>query len=107
MADYRVPILDTFDWQESILSRATTPPGGPVKGNRYIIKATAQGGWAGHEDDLTYYDGSNWQFYTPTAGWIGFVVDEGLYYYWTGSVWKVLVNSNQADLDEFFVEVMG
>lgn len=104
---YRVPILDEFDWQVAVLSRATSPPGGPAKGNRYIIIATATGAWATYENYVTYYTGSTWKFVQPSEGWMAYVKDEDSYYTYTGSIWKKSIHKNSGAIDEMFVEVMG
>ena len=104
---YRVPILDTFDWQESVKSRATTPPGAPAKGDRYIVIAIAGGAWAGQENKIAFCSnatGPVWTFVTPTAGWNTYVVDEGAYYYWNTVSWGLVNNSS---IDEMYIEVMG
>lgn len=103
---YRVPILDMFDWQEAVAGRVASPPAAN-RGDRYIIIPTASGAWAGHNNDITYYDGSNWIFVTPTTGWVGYVTNESSYYYWNGSIWRKLLHKTSADIDEMFVEVMG
>ena len=97
--DYRVPILDTFDWQESVISRASTPPVSPARGDRYIV-LTGTGAWSNAT-------GPVWTFVTPTVGWVGHVDDQDAWYFWTGSVWKKLLHKNTGAMDEMFVEVMG
>jgi len=106
MADYRVPILDTFDWQEAVKGRLATPPGSPARGDRYVVIATASGGWSGQEGKIAYCSnatGPVWTFVTPTVGWNTYVIDEGAYYYWNGSNW--ITTSNV--IDEMYIEVMG
>lgn len=50
------------------------PPAG-VHGARYIVQATATGAWTGHEDDVAYYNGTAWKFFTPADGWSGWDKD--------------------------------
>ena len=57
----------------------TAPPGSPANGDAYIPASPATGDWAGHEDDIAYYN-AGWQFVTPKAGWRVFVDDEGVFY---------------------------
>lgn len=71
----------------------TAPPGSPADGAIYIVKATATGAWATHEDDIAYYDTNTWVFFTPEEGWIAYIVDEDVYAVWTGTAWA---DSNNA-----------
>jgi len=54
----------------------TDPPGSPAAGDTYIPAATATGDWAAHEDDIAYFDGTDWAFYTPRLGWLCYIEDE-------------------------------
>ena len=87
---YRVPVLETFAWQASIITRSlSTPPvsPAPVKNDRYIVKATGSGDWATYDNEIAFYDGSVWKFTAPTEGFICWVQDENLYYRYDGSIW--------------------
>ena len=87
---YRVPILDTFEYQQPVLDKdLITSPGvtGGNKGDRYIVGATG-GDWStGTVLDITYYDGADWQFVTPTNGFIVWVEDEKEFYRFSEGVW--------------------
>jgi hypothetical protein len=87
MANYRVPILDYFIWQRPVEDKdLSSAPSGPSKGDSYIIGDSAPSGdaWAGHEGDITYYNGSAWVFITKEEGMFVYVKDEDeLYYYIT------------------------
>lgn len=64
-----------------------TPPGSPSEGDSYIIATSATGAWASKDLNFTtYFDGA-WYFFPPTEGMRVYVVDEGLYYRYSGSVW--------------------
>jgi hypothetical protein len=107
---YRVPVLDKFAWQEAVLSRASAPPGSPVRGDRYLVIPTASGAWSGHETEIAYCcnaTGPVWEYVTPSEGWVAYVNDEDAYYYYTGAIWKKLIHKNTGFIDEMFVEVMG
>ena len=103
---YRVPILDKFEWQGPVITKSLSSPPAGVKGNRYIVKATGSGAWAGQTNAITYYNGSTWVFVTPTEGYTAWVLDEDTYYYWSGSAWQTFSNLPNT-VDEFYVEVMG
>ena len=86
--------------QDSAIDRLATPPGSPTTGDRYLVIATATGLWAGQEDDIAEWDGTQWVFYTPVTGWQLSVDDEtdGIYYY-GGSAWtKKFYESTTASL---------
>ena len=92
MAQYRVADLDAFPWQGQIIDRdLSSPPGSPAKGDRYIIKATGTGAWAGHDNAITYYSGSAWVFIAPIEGLVCWIKDEDLFIRHNGSTWDVLI----------------
>lgn len=65
--------------QGRVLSRGSNaPPGSPLDGDRYIVKAspTPTGAWAGHGNAFAYYRSNAWQFQTPQNGWLVYCVDE-------------------------------
>lgn len=88
MPDYRVPVLEAFSWQPPVKDKdLTEAPGAPSKGDRYLVAASG-GDWSGGAaKDITYYDGSDWQFDTPSEGWICWVEDENLFYHFDGTNW--------------------
>lgn len=89
MTVYRLPDRDKFAWQDPVLDKdLTAPPGGESEGDRYIVAATATGAWIGHENKIAEYNGSGWDFYTPTDGWRIDVVDEDALYRYSGSAWE-------------------
>lgn len=55
------------------------PPGGTTAGRVYIVGPSPTGLWAGHAGHVAYYSGG-WLFFIPTAGVLGYVVDEDTYY---------------------------
>jgi len=80
-------ILDTLV-QLAVLDRdLTAPPGSPSEGQRWIVKATATGAWAGHNNAIAAWQDGAWQFSVPSAGWVAFVVDQGSLVVWNGSAW--------------------
>lgn len=70
----------------------STPPGSPSNGDRYLIKPTGTGAWAGHDDELAfYYDG--WRFNTPKEGYTMWVKNEDEYLLYTGTAWVSLTQN--------------
>jgi len=98
MTNYRVPIESTFSWQRPVADRATAPAGGESKGHRYLVIATATGVFTGHEGDIAWYDGSNWQFDSPSAGFMVYVVDEEEVYLYTTS-WATFASMSASVYD--------
>jgi hypothetical protein len=41
----------------------------PSTGDRYLVIATATGAWAGNEEKIASYNGSSWDFITPSKGY--------------------------------------
>jgi hypothetical protein len=52
----------------SIVSYTTTPPGGPVDGQYYIVKAVGTGVWTGFDNQIAYYNISDYVFSPPLEG---------------------------------------
>lgn len=91
----------------------TAPPAtDPADGAKYIVGAGATGLWATHAGDIatfnedgvgagTDYDSGPpvveavepaWTFETPTANDVVAMLDEGVYYYYTGAAWATLAD---------------
>lgn len=87
MTNYKVPTLETFEWQTPVLDKDLyDPPISPNKGDRYIISyspfGSASGDWAGHELNITTWTGLVWDFVIPTDGFMCWIKDEfKLYFY--------------------------
>lgn len=76
--------------QNNVLDLLATPPGGPTTGDRYIVIATATGAWVGQEDDIAEWNGSAWDFTTPSEGWRTWDEDSNRLYFYTGAAWAQL-----------------
>jgi hypothetical protein len=80
-------VLDTLV-QLAVLDRdLSAPPGSPGEGQRWIVKATGTGTWAGHDSQVAAWQDGGWQFSTPQVGWLAYVIDEGAIVTWSGSTW--------------------
>jgi len=89
---YRVPVLETFGWQEPVKSTTiNAAPGSPTKGDRYIIPKVVVPAdvWDGHGDDIAWYDGNEWKYDTPEPGWSTFVEAQLLAFTFNGTEWGV------------------
>ena len=74
-------------WQPSVEDILITPPGSPSLNQRYIVNNNATGAWSGHDDDIAQWNGSGWDFYTPTEGWTVWVKDVDQNYNYNGTDW--------------------
>ena len=59
-------------------------------GNLYIVPTSATGAWSGQDDDLAYYNGSAWEFYTPPEGFEIWVADDDERVRFDGSSWIII-----------------
>jgi len=103
MTDYLVEHRHQIAWQPPIKDKdLETSPDTPSKGDRYIVAGTG-GDWSGGlVNDITYYTGSAWVFITPSEGWILWVEDENLYYYFDGSNWNIKINwTGTVDVNDY------
>jgi hypothetical protein len=93
MSNYRVPIIDKFSWQPPVKSILGTEPGGPAKGDRYVVAVGATGAnWSGQDNKIAYYDGAAWQFDTPAEGWQVYSEGADKFYFYTGSAWAETIS---------------
>ncbi len=85
---YMEGLLNGLDWQESVKDKdLSTPPSSPATGDRYIIKATGTGAWAGHDNNFTEWNGSSWEFVSADEGTCCWVEDEDKNYAYNGTSW--------------------
>ena len=80
------------EFLESVLDRASSPPGSPTSGDRYIIVATATGAWVGKENQVAEYVTNAWQYTSATEGMCAYVDDEDLLYIFNGTSWVPINN---------------
>jgi hypothetical protein len=94
MAEYKIPALNKFEWQPSVLDKdLTAPPANPTKGDRYIVGVGATGAWAGHEGDIATYT-TSWEFTVKKVGMACYVLDENkVYVGWTTAGTWVTIDS--------------
>lgn len=67
----------------------TAPPGSPSAGHRYIVASPATGAFAGQENNIAAYIGSNWIFFTPSEGWRAYDQGANQFIVFNGSAWVV------------------
>ncbi|MFN8958597.1 MAG: DUF2793 domain-containing protein [Hyphomonadaceae bacterium] len=77
--------------QLTLVSRAlSAPPAEPTEGDCYIPKTPATGAWGGLQDQLIAFQNGGWQPVPAKAGWLGWVVDEGINIRFDGSTWHAV-----------------
>lgn len=57
----------------------STPPGSPGDGDCYIVGQGASADWAGEENKIAIFLGTDWYFVTPKPGYFAYVIDEDAY----------------------------
>lgn len=75
-------------WSIAVEDRdLTSPPGSPSSDDYYIVGSPATGAWSSRENSVARWNGNNWQFQIPSAGFAAYVRDEGVVVVWDGSEW--------------------
>lgn len=101
----RIPVLESFPWQEPVKSRNVfSPPGNSSKGDRYLIPADVDpsSSWNGKENNITWFDGFKWQYDVPFPGWVVYISDEDNHYRFDGIGWKL---NNTITSEPLFKEI--
>jgi len=98
---YRIPVEQTFAWQQPIKKQQSAPPASPAKGDRYIVAPTGSGDWATHDNAIALctVGGATptWEFNTPSAGWECYDVFQSIIVRFSGSAWASDDISGKAD----------
>lgn len=64
-----VLLLDTAEVDYfTVINAQNTPPGSPVTGATYTVGTSPTGAWAGQSNKIAQWNGSSWDFTTPTQG---------------------------------------
>lgn len=80
-------ILDALVMLAVIDRDLSAPPESPALGDRYLVKPTGTGEFAGQDNRIAQYDIGGWNFYAPRAGWTCYVQDECVLLAWDGEAW--------------------
>lgn len=84
--------IQNFEWQESVISATVLDPTPltPSTGDRYLINGTGAGAWTGQDNNIAEWDGSAWQFTTPTTGmFVASDAEPTALYCFGGATWSV------------------
>lgn len=87
---YRIPVLESFPWQETVIDRLQHfPPANASIGDRYLIPADVEptSPWQSRENYIAWFDGVNWHYDPPFAGWVVYIQNEDIHLRYTGSAW--------------------
>jgi hypothetical protein len=85
-------LIDTLV-QLAILDRdLNAPPGSPAEGQRWIVKASPTGAWAGHGNHIAAWQDGDWVFSAPKTGWLAYAIDEGALIGWNGTAWTTALD---------------
>lgn len=73
-----------------ISNTITSPPANPQENDKYIVPSGATGIWAGHTNEIAYYDLTNeiWEFYKPHINQAAIIA--GRVWFWDDTVWSSL-----------------
>ena len=81
-------LLGPDSWRHTALALGlTTPPSSPTNGDRYVIGTGATGAWAGHDNEITTWNGTAWSFDSPVNGWVITIANSATIYRFTGTAW--------------------
>lgn len=74
----------------AIEEERSAPPASPASGISYLVRANATGAWAGYEESIAGWDGSQWTFVSPRVGMLLQDTAQGLLLRYEGG-WRRLV----------------
>lgn len=102
---YRVPVLETFNFQKQVISIVDTlpVPDGSHKGERYLYVPVDTGDV--NYNGIAWCDGIAWKFDLPSNGWFTFVNNLGQFYRYNGTAWDQLqANDIKVNAEAFSVQ---
>ena len=78
----------------SVIDRnLATPPGSPSNGDTYIVAASGTDAWAGQDNNIAYWNATEWIFYTPEIGQSAYIVDEDVRSTYKSTGWSAGVTA--------------
>jgi hypothetical protein len=77
-----------LDFVKMVISdQLNIPPPNPIRGDRYIVAVDARLKWFGRDNQITEWDGSEWQFITPRRNTATFVNSINIVKVYNGISW--------------------
>ena len=92
-------VFDTMVARVALTRGGNTPPAAPVNGEVHIIGTAPVDIWAGMGACITYYF-NGWQFIAPPPRMKMWVVEEGIFITYTGTLWSVDAGTSDAQNDQ-------
>ncbi len=86
MSTFRVPVLESFAWQEPILGIVNSPVV-TTKGSRYIVGSSPSGAFATFAPNSIAWMDDVWKTDTPATGWTVYNSADVAKYVFDGSQW--------------------
>lgn len=89
MANYRIPVLSTFAWQEPVEKIAQAPEV-TTKGTRYVVADSPSGAFESIPKNTIVWASAEgvWEKDTPKKGWQVYVKEESSFYVFNGTRWE-------------------
>jgi hypothetical protein len=86
--DANLKLMDMISNLGVIDKDLAVEPGSPSEGDRYILPVGVAGAnWAGHDLEIAVFIETVWEFHVAQLGWMAWVQDENMAYYWGGAGW--------------------
>lgn len=76
--------------QLSVIAQRSDPPAERDAGDAYIIAAGGSGDWAGHDQDIAFWQEGRWQYLQPFKGWLCWDQSQDSYVFFQDSAWQIL-----------------
>ena len=93
--------------QLSVLEGRADPPAAPDPGARYLVTATASGGWAGWEGSIALFDDTAWRRLIPREGWFLWHQAAEALQRFDGATWVTLEMGADVDFASGEIEALG
>ena len=85
--DYTDSLVQGIDWKESVSGIMTSVPAGMATDSRFIVGNGCSSPWDAHENDVAEWNGSSWEYVTPTEGAAVWVEGEDVLYVFNATDW--------------------
>ncbi len=100
-------VLDRLTFLAVLARETVNPPASPESGNMWIAGTDAQQDWEGKDGQVALFNGSDWVFQVPRAGWLAFVMAEMRFCYFDGAQWLDLGADQTDNIEALMVSLNG
>lgn len=80
-----------------VISTLASPPGSPAIFDRYLISSSPGGIWTTHANKIAEWNGNNWEYLPPAAGYELFNAGSNSKWLYYGGVWVEQVSATAAE----------